>query len=75
MKNSSFSRYLLKIIVISVLFTATQLILAQSLPIVKNVDIQPFKAQIKRLIEAKFLLGEPFTEATKLKIDQALAQK
>ena len=74
MKNCSFSRYLLKIIVISVLFAKTQVILAQSLPIVKNVDVQPFKAQIKRLIEAKVLLGEPFTAATKLKIDQAFAQ-
>jgi len=74
MKNRHFFIHLLKIIIISTLFSTTQVILAESLPIVKNVNIQPLKAQINRLIEAKVLLGEPFTEVTKTKIDQAIAQ-
>ncbi|MGB0548571.1 MAG: hypothetical protein ACPGR8_05500 [Limisphaerales bacterium] len=38
---------------------------AQSLPTVTDVDLQPLKAQINRLIQAKEYLGEPFSEATK----------
>ena len=49
--------------------------MAQSLPNVKNLDIQPFKAQIKRLIQARDFLGEPFTEATKSKIELAFNLK
>ena len=47
---------------------------AQSLPTVTDVDLQPLKAQINRLIQAKEYLGEPFTEATKRALGQALGQ-
>ena len=47
---------------------------AQSLPTVADVDLQPLKAQINRLIQAKEYLGEPFTEATKRALGPALGQ-
>ena len=47
---------------------------AQSLPTVTDVELQPLKAQINRLIQAKEYLGEPFTEATKRALGQALGQ-
>ena len=47
---------------------------AQSLLTVADVDLQPLKAQINRLIQAKEYLGEPFTEATKRALGQALGQ-
>ena len=47
---------------------------AQSLLTVADVDLQPLKAQINRLIQAKEYLGEPFTEATKRALSQALGQ-
>ena len=47
---------------------------AQSLPTVTDIDLQPLKAQINRLIQAKEYLGEPFTEATKRALGQALGQ-
>lgn len=75
MKNKSFLRYFKLFFIILVLLNLTQITLAQSLPIVKNLDIQPFKAQINRLIQAKDFLGEPFTEATKSKIELAFKQK
>ena len=75
MKNKSFLRYFKLFFIILVLLNLTQITLAQSLPKVKNLDIQPFKAQINRLIQAKDFLGEPFTEATKSKIELAFKQK
>ena len=47
---------------------------AQSLPTVAEVNLQPLKAQVNRLIQAKEYLGEPFTEATKRALGQALGQ-
>jgi hypothetical protein len=47
---------------------------AQSLPTVSDVDLQPLKAQIHRLIEAKDYLGEPFSAKTKRSLNQALGQ-
>ena len=47
---------------------------AQSLPTVTDVDLQPLKAQINRLIQAKEYLGEPFTDASKRALGQALGQ-
>ena len=41
---------------------------------VSDVDLQPLKAQVNRLIQAKQYLGEPFTEATKRALGQALGQ-
>ena len=78
MNKREFLRYF-KLIFINLslfkLLILTQTTLAQSLPNVKNLDIQPFKAQIKRLIQAKDFLGEPFTEATKSKIELAFNLK
>ena len=48
---------------------------AQSLPTVTEVDLQPLKAQVNRLIQAKEYLGEPFAETTKLALGQALGQE
>lgn len=47
---------------------------AQSLSTVTDVDLQPLKDQINCLIQAKEYLGEPFTEATKRALGQALGQ-
>ena len=78
MKKGKFLRHF-KLIFINLslfkLLILTQTTLAQSLPNVKNLDIQPFKAQIKRLIQAKDFLGEPFTEATKSRIELAFNLK
>ena len=48
---------------------------AQSLPTVTEVNLQPLKAQVNRLIQAKEYLGEPFAETTKLALGQALGQE
>ena len=56
------------------LFLISQSTQAQSLPTVTDVDLQPLKAQVNRLIQAKEYLGEPFTEATKRALGQALGQ-
>ena len=56
------------------LLLVSQTTQAQSLPTVTDVDLQPLKAQINRLIQAKEYLGEPFTEATKRALGQALGQ-
>ena len=56
------------------LFLISQSLQAQSLPTVTDVDLQPLKAQVNRLIQAKEYLGEPFAETTKLALGQALGQ-
>ena len=58
----------------SALLTHLQTSRAQGLPLVFDVDLQPLKAQVNRLIQAKQYLGEPFTEATKRALGQALGQ-
>jgi hypothetical protein len=56
-----------------VLFTVT-FSLAQTLPVVSDVEPQPFIAQVKRLIEAREYLGSPFSAADKRALDEAMAQ-
>ena len=56
------------------LFLISQSTQAQSLPTVIDIDLQPLRAQVNRLIQAKEYLGEPFSEATKLALGQALGQ-
>ena len=46
---------------------------AAPLPIEKNVDWQPFTAQVKRLIEATDYLGSPFSAKEKKDIETALS--
>jgi len=45
---------------------------AQTLPIVRDVEPQPFIAQVRRLIEAADYLGSPFSAADKQSLDQAM---
>ena len=56
------------------LLTYVQPSKAQELPSVSDVDLQPLKALVNRLIQAKKYLGEPFTDATKRALGQALGQ-
>ena len=65
-------KHFLPIFITIIILFSSQVPRAQQLPIVNNVDLQPFKAQIERLIQAKDFLGEPFTVETKRKISQAL---
>lgn len=43
----------------------------EPLPIVTGVELQPFAAQVKRVIDASQALGSPFTEAEKSDINAA----
>ena len=45
--------------------------LAADLPMVTNVPIQPLAAQVKRLVSAMDLLGEPFDGKTKAALKKA----
>ena len=56
-----------------VLFAVTSA-LAQTLPIVSEVEPQPFIAQVKRLIEATDYLGSPFNATDKKALDDAMLQ-
>ena len=47
---------------------------AQTLPIVSDVEPQPFLAQVKRLIEATDYLGSPFSASDKKTLDEAMQQ-
>ena len=47
---------------------------AQTLPIVSDVEPQPFIAQVQRLIEAADYLGSPFGAADKQALDAAMQQ-
>jgi hypothetical protein len=47
---------------------------AAPLPVVKQVEWQPFAAQVKRVIEALDYVGSPFTALERRDIDAALAQ-
>ena len=55
-------------------FAAIQVAQAQTLPKVSDVDLQPLKAQIQRLIQATDYLGEPLSARTKLRLSRALGQ-
>lgn len=47
--------------------------LAAALPIVSEVEWQPFVAQVRRLIEATDYLGAPFSAADKVALNTAMA--
>ena len=55
-------------------FILAQVAHAQSLPEVYDVALQPLKAQIQRLVQAKDYLGEPFSPQVKKRLNQALGQ-
>jgi hypothetical protein len=48
---------------------------ADALPVVTDVEAQPLKAQVKRIVEALDFLGQPLTDEQKKKLDAALAEK
>src|SRR5436853_7150464 len=47
--------------------------LGDDLPIVRGVEAQPLKAQVKRVAEALDLLGEPLTKDQQAALDKAIA--
>jgi hypothetical protein len=46
----------------------------EELPIVRGVEAQPLKSQVKRVAEALELLGEPLTTAQQMALDKAIAE-
>ena len=70
MQTSFFFR---KTIILS-LFATSQVSHAQSFPKVHDVALQPLKAQIQRLVQAKDYLGQPFSPQVKKRLNQALDQ-
>src|SRR3989442_12044557 len=58
----------------AVLLFAATFTRAQTLPVVSDVEPQPFIAQVKRLIEASDYLGSPFSPADKTALDDAMLQ-
>src|SRR5688572_18842299 len=63
----------LRIFAVSILLaSSTAMSFAAALPIVKDIEAQPFVAQAKRLIEATDYLGVPFTVEDKRKIEAAI---
>jgi hypothetical protein len=48
--------------------------IADELPIVRGVEVQPLKAQVKRVAEALDLLGEPLTPAQQAALDKGIAE-
>lgn len=55
------------------LITATPILGADPLPIVRDVEAQPLQAQVTRVVAALESLGQPLDAATRKKIDAALA--
>ncbi|MBI2949646.1 MAG: hypothetical protein HYY23_18585, partial [Verrucomicrobia bacterium] len=55
-----------------VLVATAAAVRAQTLPLVSDVEPQPFIAQVKRLIEASDYLGSPFSTSDKTALDQAM---
>src|SRR5262245_53103114 len=58
---------------IAMKFTAGQIHGAAKLPLVTGVEVQPFSAQINRLIEATDFLGSPFSADVKKSLEAAMA--
>jgi hypothetical protein len=56
----------------AILFCAFQTLSGAGLPMVKDVEWQPFSAQVNRLIEAADYLGTPFSAEEKKGIDMAV---
>ena len=50
----------------------SQPVFCQQIPIVTDVELQPLKAQIERLVDAKEFIGEPFSNETIQKLESAL---
>jgi hypothetical protein len=48
---------------------------ADELPKVNDVEFQPLSAQVRRVVEALDLLGQPLSEQTKAKIERAIASE
>src|SRR5438132_14143366 len=46
---------------------------ADELPLVANVDLQPLAAQVRQVVEALEMLGQPLPAAVRSKLDRALA--
>ncbi len=46
-----------------------------SLPVVRNVEPQPLKAQVARLVQSLELLGNPLTKEQQAALDKAMAQQ
>ena len=67
------SFFLRKITILGI-FIFAQVAHTQSLPEVRDVDLQPLKAQVQRLVQAKDYLGEPFSSEVKKQLNQALGQ-
>src|SRR5688572_30695694 len=62
----------LRILAVSILTFSNVVSFGATLPIVKDIEAQPFVAQTKRLIEATDYLGVPFTVEDKKKIETAI---
>ena len=56
------------------LIGSTTLLSATPLTIVKDIEPQPFTAQVKRLIEATDYVGVPFADKDKKKLESAVAK-
>ena len=59
---------------LSLCLATCQSTFAASLPIVKDVEGQPFAAQIKRLIEATDYLGSPLSAKDKAAIEAVMKE-
>ncbi len=62
-----------KSVILGIIITI-QVAQSQTLPEVGGVALQPLRAQILRLVQAKDYLGEPFSAETKRALNQALDQ-
>src|SRR5690242_16821824 len=65
----------LPLAVLSLLSGATASLAADALPVIKNVEAQPFKANAKRIADALEIVGEPLKKDEKAALDKALEFK
>ena len=56
------------------LASTTQAVNAEELPVVRNVEAQPLKAQARRVVQALELLGTPLADDAQKSMDAALAE-
>src|SRR5262245_33350672 len=56
-----------------VLLSLTPWAAAEELPLIKGVEAQPLKAQVRRLAEALDYLGEPLSATEKAAVEKAVA--
>jgi hypothetical protein len=59
----------------ALMLLALPLARGQTLPLVADVEPQPFIAQVRRLIEAADYMGSPFSAAEKRQLDEAMRQR